>query len=236
MKTVLITGANRGIGLATSRILNKKKYKVIGVARKKINNFPGKFYECDLSSEAQIKDLLKKLKNKNISCLVNNAGASFGQSINELDLKTFDKSIDLNLRPAIQLSLGLVKNMKKKKFGRIVNIASRAALGREFRTSYSAAKSALYGFSRTWALELGKYNITINNVSPGPIKTELHKKNNNQNKSYQKKYLSQNPMRRYGKPEEVANAVSFFISNEASFITGQTLYVCGGMSVGHAPI
>lgn len=236
MKTVLITGANRGIGLATSRILNKKKYKVIGVARKKINNFPGKFYECDLSNEEEIKDLLNKLKNRNISCLVNNAGASFGQSINELDLKTFDKSIDLNLRPAIQLSLGLVKNMKKKKFGRIVNIASRAALGREFRTSYSAAKSALYGFSRTWALELGKYNITINNVSPGPIKTELHKKNNNQNKSYQKKYLSQNPMRRYGKPEEVANAVSFFISNEASFITGQTLYVCGGMSVGHAPI
>ena len=65
---------------------------------------------------------------------------------------------------------------------------------------------------------------------------ELHKKNNNQNKSYQKKYLLQSPMRRYGKPEEVANAVSFFISNEASFITGQTLYVCGGMSVGHAPI
>lgn len=109
-------------------------------------------------------------------------------------------------------------------------------MGRELRTSYSAAKSALYGFSRTWALELGRYNITINNVSPGPIMTELHKKNNNQNKSYQKKYLSQNPMRRYGKPEEVANAVSFFISKEASFITGQTLYVCGGMSVGHAPI
>ena len=91
MKTVLITGANRGIGLATSRILNKKKYKVIGVARAKINNFPGKFYECDLSNEEEIKDLLDKLKNRNISCLVNNAGASFGQSINELDLKTFDK-------------------------------------------------------------------------------------------------------------------------------------------------
>ena len=173
MKTVLITGANRGIGLATSRLLKKRKYNVIGVARSKVKNFPGKFIECDLSNTNEIELLIKQLKKLNITCIVNNAGASFGQSIENLDLKTFDKSIQLNLRPAIQLSLGLVKNMKKRKFGRIVNVASRAALGRELRTSYSSAKAGLYGFARTWALELAKFNITINTVSPGPILTEL---------------------------------------------------------------
>ena len=236
MKTVLVTGANRGIGLATCKILSKKKYKIIGVARSKIKNFPGKFIECDLSNQNSINDLIKKIKKYNINCLVNNAGTSFGQSIDDLDLDTFDKSINLNLRPAVQLSLELVKNMKKKKFGRIVSISSRAALGRELRTSYSVAKSGLYGFTRTWAIELAKFNITVNLVSPGPIMTELHKRNNSQNKSYQKKYLNQNPMRRYGDPSEVAAAICFFISDEASFITGQSLYVCGGMSVGHAPI
>lgn len=236
MKTVLVTGANRGIGLATCKILSKKKYKIIGVARSKIKNFPGKFIECDLSNQNSINDLIKKIKNYNINCLVNNAGTSFGQSIDDLDLETFDKSIKLNLRPAVNLSLELVKKMKKNRFGRIVSVSSRAALGRELRTSYSVAKSGLYGFTRTWALELAKYNITVNLVSPGPIMTELHKRNNSQNKSYQKKYLNQNPMRRYGDPSEVAAAICFFISDEASFVTGQSLYVCGGMSVGHAPI
>jgi 3-oxoacyl-[acyl-carrier protein] reductase len=237
MKTVIITGANKGIGLASSRLLSKK-YNIIGIARKKINNFPGTFIACDLSNEAEIDELCEfiKKKYKKIYGIVNNAGASYGQSVKNFDLKTFDKSINLNLRAAIHLSKEFVDQMIKNKEGRIINIASRAALGRENRTSYSAAKSGLYGFTRTWALELAKHNITVNTISPGPILTELQKKNNNQSKNYKKKFLSQNPMGRFGKPEEVANAVDFFISEKSSFITGQCLYVCGGMSVGHSPI
>ena len=237
MKTVIITGANKGIGLASSRLLSKK-YNIIGIARKKINNFPGTFIACDLSNEAEINELCEfiKKKYKKIYGIVNNAGASYGQSIKNFDLKTLDKSINLNLRAAIHLSKEFVDQMIKNKEGRVINIASRAALGRENRTSYSAAKSGLYGFTRTWALELAKHNITVNTISPGPILTELQKKNNNQSKNYKKKFLSQNPMGRFGKPEEVANAVDFFISEKSSFITGQCLYVCGGMSVGHSPI
>lgn len=237
MKTVIITGANKGIGLASSRLLSKK-YNIIGIARKKINNFPGTFIACDLSNESEINELCEfiKKKYKKIYGIVNNAGASYGQSVKNFDLKTFDKSINLNLRAAIHLSKEFVDQMIKNKEGRIINIASRAALGRENRTSYSAAKSGLYGFTRTWALELAKHNITVNTISPGPILTELQKKNNNQSKNYKKKFLSQNPMGRFGKPEEVANAVDFFISEKSSFITGQCLYVCGGMSVGHSPI
>ena len=237
MKTVIITGANKGIGLASSRLLSKK-YNIIGIARKKINNFSGTFIACDLSNEAEINELCEfiKKKYKKIYGIVNNAGASYGQSVKNFDLKTFDKSINLNLRAAIHLSKEFVDQMIKNKEGRIINIASRAALGRENRTSYSAAKSGLYGFTRTWALELAKHKITVNTISPGPILTELQKKNNNQSKNYKKKFLSQNPMGRFGKPEEVANAVDFFISEKSSFITGQCLYVCGGMSVGHSPI
>ena len=126
--------------------------------------------------------------------------------------------------------------MIKNKIGRIINVASRAVLGRENRTSYSAAKAGLYGFSRTWALELAKRNITVNIISPGPILTELQRKNNNQTKKYKKEFLQQNPMGRFGKPEEVAHAIDFFLSEKSSFITGQSLYVCGGMSIGHSPI
>ena len=83
---------------------------------------------------------------------------------------------------------------------------------------------------------LAKKNITVNIVSPGPIQTELQKKNNNQIMKYKKKFLAQNPMGRFGKPEEVAFAIDFFLSEKSSYITGQTIYVCGGMSVGHSPI
>jgi len=236
MKTVIITGANRGIGLAAANLI-KKKYNIIGVARKKIKKFPGKFIECDLSNSLEVENLIRNIKKTNqIYGLINNAGASFGESTTELSLETFDKSYNLNLRAAVQLSKGFLDQMIKNKIGRIINISSRAALGRENRTSYSAAKAGLYGFTRTWALELAKKNITINIVSPGPIQTELQRKNNNQSMQYKKKFLAQNPMGRFGKPEEVAFAIDFFLSEKSSFITGQTLYVCGGMSVGHSPI
>jgi len=236
MKNVIITGANRGIGLATAKLI-KKQFNVIGVARKKIKNFPGKFFECDLLKSKEIDDFIKDVKKNNqIYGLINNAGASFGESANKLELDNFDSSFNLNLRAAVHLSKGFLDQMIKNKVGRIINVSSRAALGRENRTSYSAAKAGLYGFTRTWALELAKKNITINIVSPGPIQTELQKNNNNQSYTYKKKFMSQNPMGRFGRPEEVAFAINFFLSEKASYITGKSLYVCGGMSVAHSPI
>jgi 3-oxoacyl-[acyl-carrier protein] reductase len=191
MKTVIITGANKGIGFSTSKILSKK-YNIIGIARNKIKNFPGKFYECDLSDENNIDNISAEIKKKNkkIYGIINNAGASFGQSFQTLNLKTFDKSINLNLRASVHLSKNFIDQMIKNKEGRIINVSSRAALGRENRTSYSAAKSGLYGITRTLALELAKFNITVNAISPGPILTELQKKNNNQSKSYKNKFLN----------------------------------------------
>ena len=238
MRTTLITGANRGIGLATAKRVAGHGDLVIGIARNKPDSdFPGEFFDCDLEDRAQTQKTLEAICARHeVDNLVNNAGWSFGQSVDDVDIETFMRSIELNLRAAVQCGLAVIPHMKKNGRGRIVNTASRAALGRENRTSYAAAKSALYGVTRTWALELAASGVTVNAVSPGPVETELQRQNNPQSSGYQARFVDQNPMKRLGTPDEVAAAIDFFLSDDASFITGQILYVCGGMSVGHAPI
>ncbi len=238
MRTTLITGANRGIGLATARRVAGHGDLAIGIARTEpAGDFPGEFFVCDLEDRGQTQATLAAICARHgVDNLVNNAGWSFGQPVDEVDMETFMRSVELNLRAAVQCGLAVIAHMKESGRGRIVNIASRAALGRENRTSYAAAKSALYGVTRTWALELAASGITVNAVSPGPVETELQRQNNPQSPGYQAQFVEQNPMKRLGRPEEVAAAIDFFLSDDASFITGQILYVCGGMSVGHAPI
>jgi len=238
MPTTLITGANRGIGLATARRAAGHGHLVSGIARNKPDDdFPGEFFICDLEDRAQAQETLEKIGARHeVDNLVNNAGWSVGQSVDEVDIETFMRSIELNRRAAVQCGLATIPQMKKNGRGRIVNTASRAALGRENRTSYAAAKSALYGVTRTWALELAASGVTVNAVSTGATATELQRQNHPQTGEYPAQFVAQSPMKRLGRPEEVAAAIDFFLSDDASFITGQILYVCGGMSVGHAPI
>jgi NAD(P)-dependent dehydrogenase (short-subunit alcohol dehydrogenase family) len=238
MRTTLITGANRGIGLAMAERAAAHGHLVIGIARNKPDSdFPGEFVLCNLEDRSQTQTTLEAIcARHDVDNLVNNAGWSFGQSVDEVDINTFMRSIELNLRAAVQCGLAVIPQMKKNGRGRIVNTASRAALGRENRTSYAAAKSGLYGVTRTWALELAASGITVNAVSPGPVESELQRRNNPQSAEYQAQFAAQMPMKRLGTPQEVAAAIDFFLSDDASFITGQILYVCGGMSVGHAPI
>jgi NAD(P)-dependent dehydrogenase (short-subunit alcohol dehydrogenase family) len=121
--------------------------------------------------------------------------------------------------------------MKEAGFGRIVSISSRAALGKELRTAYAASKAAIHGMTKTWALELGPAGITANAIGPGPIATELFRAVNPDNSPRTAAIREAIPVRRFGKPEDIANAVSFLLGAEAGFITGQVLYVCGGMTV-----
>lgn len=237
-QTTLVTGANRGIGRAMAERAARRGHEVIGIARHApADPFPGTFVPCDLASRSDTQRVLDELCERfEVDNLVNNAGVSNGQAIGEVDLDTFMATIEINLRAAVQCGLAVIPGMRRKARGRIVNVASRAALGRENRTSYSASKAAMYGVSRTWALELARHGITVNVVSPGPIETELQRQNNPQSPEYQARFLGQNPMGRMGTPDEVAATIDFFISDEASFVTGQVLYVCGGMSVGHAPL
>ena len=140
--------------------------------------------------------------------------------------------MDLNVRPALQLTQALLPAMRAAHFGRIVNVTSLVVRGLPNRTSYAAAKAALESLTRTMAVELADGGITANAVAPGPTETALFRANNPHGSSAEARYLAQIPAGRLGKPHEVAAAIAFLASDDASFITGQTLGVDGGASLG----
>lgn len=232
-KTIVITGASRGIGWATSQRLANAGYHVIGIARKEPEeNFPGEFFSCDLSSEKETEHIIKLLlKRYDIDGLVNNVGAGEAQPLESVDLDVLRTLYDINVRTAVQMSQGLVAKMKERNWGRIINLASRAIFGIAGRTSYAAAKSALIGCTRVWALELATFGITVNAVAPGPIETEMLRRIRPLGSQAEKELLSCIPMGRVGQPKEVAAAIEFLLSEDAGFITGQTLCIDGGGSL-----
>jgi 3-oxoacyl-[acyl-carrier protein] reductase len=128
----------------------------------------------------------------------------------------------------------LLPKMRQQKFGRIVSTVSRVVLGKELRTSYCASKGAVLSMSRTWALEMAKYGITINCIAPGPIATSTFWENNPPNSSRAKEIMGNIPMKRMGNPDDIAHATSYFMDERSGFVTGQVLYVCGGLTVGLA--
>ncbi len=149
------------------------------------------------------------------------------QSFDDLQI-----AVSLNIRCAIRCLQALLPGMKAARFGRVVNISSRAALGKERRTVSAATKSALIGMAKVWALELGGHGITANAIGPGPIRTELFDQANPPGSPTTQAIIDAIPVRRVGTPDDVANAVAFLLDARSGFITGQTLYVCGGMTVG----
>lgn len=233
-RNTLITGATRGIGRACTELLSRQGHNIIGIARNRTDeSFPGELLEVDLTDRRALSHALAGLTCRHtINGIVNNVGLASHQPVEDYDLDDFDAEIQINLTSTVQTVQACVPQMKQEGFGRIVNISSELVLGHFNRTGYTAAKAGLHAVVRTWSYELGPYGITVNNVAPGPVETEMFTRRNPVGSELRNAKLAKIAVGRIGEPEDIANAVAFFMSEETSWVTGQTLFVDGGSGLG----
>ena len=234
-RTVLISGASKGIGRSLSHRLARRGDRVVGMSRGADSSFPGDLRTVDLADrQATSAALHEIMSDYRIDAVVNNVGLVRPQLLDEVTLDALDAVLDVNVRTALQLTQAALPAMRQAGWGRVVNITSLVAIGAPQRTAYAAAKAALISCTRGWALELATTGITVNAVAPGPTETELFRKNNAPGSHGEARYLSWVPMRRFGHADEIAAVIAFLLSDDASFITGQTVFVDGGASIGQA--
>ncbi|MBZ5487533.1 SDR family oxidoreductase [Halomonas aquamarina] len=231
----VVTGGARNIGQAIALRLQQDGYRVIvlDIVEPEAPSLKEHAYQVDLSDVAATQQLLLDVtKDLPVACLVNNVGIVAPALLDDTDIDDFDRLMHLNVRAALVCTKALLPKLRESGNGRIVFNASRVVLGKEARTLYSATKGAVQSMARTWALELAQDGITVNCVAPGPIATTAFWENNPPDSERARRIIDNVPVGRMGQPEEVAHAVSFFCDQRSGFVTGQTLFVCGGVTVG----
>jgi NAD(P)-dependent dehydrogenase (short-subunit alcohol dehydrogenase family) len=239
-RIALVTGAAKGIGKAITERLISENYFVIAIdvdgknGKKLLAGFDKtklSFAKADICKEKIVHHLFEKIikEYKRIDVVVNNAGIIRDNMIWNMSADDFDLVMNVNLKGTWLMCREAAKIMKRQNDGRIINISSRAWLGNRGQSNYSPSKAGVVALTRVLALELGKYNVFVNTVAPGLIDTPLTAK---LEKDVLQKLIEAQPTKKMGKPEDVANAVSFLASEKTQFITGQTIYVDGGKNIG----
>lgn len=225
-RRVLITGGGRGIGAAVRQRCIAEGYTPI------VLDIKNGDIECDLSNQESIAWAMNEaLEEGPITRVVNNVGLVAVDRLSDVSYADLLQSFNVNVMSHVLVTKALLPSMTAARFGRIVNVSSRAALGKVGRTSYGSAKAAVHGLTLTWALELGESGITVNTVSPGPIATEMFDAANVVGSAEREAIVSSIPVARMGSPDDVAGAVGFFLGSASGFVTGQNLRVCGGLSL-----
>ena len=232
---ILVTGASRGIGLAIAKTLQPLGNLYITSRNEQaLKSIKAKgYFVCDLSNEYDLAKLGDFIAEKEIDILVNNAGEYIYAPIDETKINKLNHIISVNLKAPIYLMHKAIPHMKKENFGRIINIGSISGVMGEANASlYSATKAGLIGLSKATGLELAQYGITVNTINPGWVDTDLGKESINDSEFSQEEILECIPQKRFVAPEEVAALVKYLISKEAKGITGQSINLCAGLSVG----
>jgi 3-oxoacyl-[acyl-carrier protein] reductase len=239
-EVALVTGASRGIGRAIALELGRKGAIVLGTATTAkgaeaitaylaSEGIQGQGYELNVNDAVAVEKLVEEISASRggVTVLVNNAGITRDNLLMRMKDEEWDDIISTNLTAVFRLTKLCLKHMLKKRHGRIISIGSVVgASGNPGQANYAAAKAGLVGFSKSLAREVGSRNVTANVVAPGFIATDMTDKLPDDQKDL---LLGQIPMKRLGNPEEIAKAVAFLASPDASYITGETLHVNGGM-------
>ena len=236
-KIALVTGASRGIGRAIAEKLVACGATVIGTATTEkgaeaISQYldqNGKGLALNVTDEASVESVISTVKAEfgDIDILVNNAGITRDNLLMRMKDDEWQDILDTNLTSVFRLSKALMRTMMKKRYGRIITIGSVVgAMGNAGQSNYAAAKAGLIGFSKSLAREVASRGITVNVVAPGFIATDMTAALTDEQKALT---VAQVPVGRLGEPAEIASAVAFLASDEASYITGETLHVNGGM-------
>jgi len=240
IKVALVTGASGGIGASIAVELAKNNMLVIGTATSdkgvgaieenfKLNKQNGIGLVLDVNDNKSIESLISNVEENygSISILVNNVGITKDTLLMKMKDEDWDEVMNTNLKSVFKLSQSVIRKMMKNRYGRIINISSVVGhSGNAGQTNYTAAKAGMSGFTKSLAQEVGSRGITVNCVAPGFIDTEMTR---SLPEEYKNQLISKIPLGKLGSPNDIANAVAFLASENASYITGETLHINGGM-------